>query len=66
MEWGDGELTNQHPAWKMAWEMPQERPQEMTWKMAWEMPQERPQEMTWKMAQGGESLGGDLGEWPGE
>ena len=35
--WGDGELTNQHPAQEMAWEMAQEMP--------WQMPQEMPQEI---------------------
>ena len=34
---GDGELTNQHPAWEILWEILQEMLWEMLWEMAWAM-----------------------------
>ena len=41
MEWGDGELTNQYPAWKMRWEMLWEILQLMVWEMAQEIIRDR-------------------------
>ena len=34
---GDGELTNQHPAWEIWWEILWEILQEIMWEMLWEI-----------------------------
>ena len=40
MEWGNRELTNQHPAWEMVWQMVWQMVQEIVQETPWEMPQE--------------------------
>ena len=44
MEWDDRELTNQLPAWEMAWKNPQE--------MLWEKPLEKSREIIGDRVQG--------------
>ena len=57
---GDGELTNQHPAWEILqeilWEIVQEMLQEILQKILWEILQEILWEMAW-----GNSVGNGLG-----
>ena len=62
LEWGDGKLTNQLPAWKMAWEMPCGMAQVMDRGMAWGMPQEWLMELLGKCHR--EWFRKGLGKWP--
>ena len=52
---GDGELTNQHPAWEILqeilWEILQEILWEILWEMLWEILREMLQEILWEILQ---------------